>query len=213
MGSAVRSWHYLEQALLLIITMQVKWILIRWLLHQYRFPDTIQLGDVKQINPEDLPEIDLLIGGSPCQDLSAANTTKEKKGLDGERSGLFWEYVRLLKALKPRWFVLENVASMSNKNKQIITDILGVQPIKINSALVSAQNRNRLYWTNIPDIQQPEDRGILLRDILEPYSEVDERMVYKGKSFVLTATYAGAMEKNSVEKRQRTMVRWAKTCK
>ena len=132
---------------------------------RYRFPDTIQLGDVCQISPEDLPEIDLLIGGSPCQDLSISNNNR--KGLEGSKSKLFWEYVRLLKALKPKWFVLENVASMSKKDKQVITDTLGVQPIMINSALVSAQSRKRLYWTNIPDIQQPEDKNILLKDIVE----------------------------------------------
>lgn len=132
---------------------------------QKNFPNTEQLGDVKNVWAKNLPKIDLLIGGSPCQDLSIAK--QNRQGLSGTRSGLFWHYVRLLRTLKPRYFLLENVASMSQKDKEKITEILGVQPILINSALVSAQQRKRLYWTNIPNILQPEDRGILLKDILD----------------------------------------------
>ena len=132
---------------------------------QKNFPNTEQLGDVKNVWAKNLPKIDLLIGGSPCQDLSIAKVGR--KGLDGERSGLFWHYVRLLRTCKPKYFLLENVASMSKDNKQKITEVLGVEPILINSALVSAQKRKRLYWTNIPNITQPEDRGILLKDILD----------------------------------------------
>lgn len=132
---------------------------------QKNFPDTEQLGDVKNVWAKNLPKIDLLIGGSPCQDLSIAKVGR--KGLDGERSGLFWHYVRLLRTCKPKYFLLENVASMSKDNKQKITEALGVEPIMINSALVSAQQRKRLYWTNIPNITQPEDKGIVLKDILE----------------------------------------------
>jgi DNA (cytosine-5)-methyltransferase 3A len=141
------------------------------------YPDIVQCGDVKNIrnvNPSFFKtEIDLLIGGSPCQDLSIAK--KDRKGLDGERSGLFWEYVRILKEVKPKYFILENVNSMPKEAKQIITETLGVEPIMINASLVSAQNRKRLFWVGkwngtkyetVP-IAQPEDRGILLRDILE----------------------------------------------
>jgi DNA-cytosine methyltransferase len=177
-------------------------------------PNTIQVGDVKKVSGgiRDVREqiiilndIDLLIGGSPCQDLSIAK--KNREGLSGSRSGLFWEYVRILKEIKPKYFVLENVNSMPKEAKQIITEVLGVEPIMINAALVSAQNRKRLFWTNIPNIGLPEDRGILLRDILQPNTEVDERMVINGKSFSLTASYNGAVEWNSVERKQRTMVR------
>jgi DNA (cytosine-5)-methyltransferase 3A len=144
------------------------------------YPDIFQLGDVKNIRqsaseglifPPNFRQekwgggIDLLIGGSPCQDLSIAK--KDRKGLDGERSGLFWEYVRILKEVKPKYFILENVASMPKEAKELITKTLGVEPIMINAALVSAQNRKRLFWTNIPNVTQPEDRGILLKDILE----------------------------------------------
>ncbi len=114
---------------------------------------------------------DLLIGGSPCQDLSIAK--KNRKGLDGERSGLFWEYVRILKEVKPKYFILENVNSMPKEAKALITETLGVEPIMINAALVSAQNRKRLFWTNIKGVTQPKDRGIVLKDILE--KKVDEK--------------------------------------
>jgi len=137
------------------------------------YPDTIQLGSVTDIDLSLLPtQIDLLIGGSPCQDLSSAKAGR--KGLDGERSGLFWEYVRIWKALKPKYFVLENVNSMPKEAKRIITEVMGVEPIMINAALVSAQNRKRLFWTNIcsdilgnQNMPLPGDRGILLKDILE----------------------------------------------
>ncbi len=129
----------------------------------------IHLGSVTDIGVDkffnDLPQIDLLIGGSPCQDLSIAK--KDRKGLDGERSGLFWEYVRILNEVKPKYFILENVASMPKEAKAIITEALGVEPIMINASLVSAQNRKRLFWTNIPNVTLPEDRGIMLKDILE----------------------------------------------
>jgi DNA (cytosine-5)-methyltransferase 3A len=121
------------------------------------------MGDVKDLTAGVLPKIDLLIGGSPCQDLSFAG---KGKGLEGDRSSLFYQYVRLLKECKPKYFLLENVR-MKQEYQDIISDLLGVQPIKINSSLVSAQNRVRLYWTNIPGILQPEDKGILLKDILE----------------------------------------------
>lgn len=132
------------------------------------WPANIPIGDVKKvsfIDGKNKTQIDLLIGGSPCQDLSIAK--KDRKGLDGERSGLFWEYVRILQEVKPKYFILENVASMPKEAKAIITEALGVEPIMINAALVSAQNRKRLFWTNIPNVTLPEDRGILLKDILE----------------------------------------------
>lgn len=131
---------------------------------QKNYPDTIHLGDVNGFESWNLPRIDILIGGSPCQDLSIAK--QDRKGLDGERSGLFWKYVGCLKKFKPKYFLLENVASMPKEAKEIITKILGVEPVLINSALVSAQQRKRLYWTNIPNITQPKDKHIYLKDIL-----------------------------------------------
>lgn len=134
---------------------------------QKNYPDIVQIGSVVDFHPTPLicGQIDLLIGGSPCQDLSIAK--KDRKGLDGKRSGLFFEYVRILKEVKPKYFVLENVNSMPKEAKAIITKVLGVEPIMINAALVSAQNRKRLFWTNIPNVTLPENRGILLKDILE----------------------------------------------
>jgi DNA-cytosine methyltransferase len=90
---------------------------------QKNFPNTIQVGSVTELKGDDFTDIDLMIGGSPCQDLSIAK--KNRKGLDGERSGLFWEYVRILKEIKPKYFVLENVNSMPKEAKQVITEALG----------------------------------------------------------------------------------------
>lgn len=123
-----------------------------------------RLGDVRSVGF--IPKVDLLIGGSPCQDLSISK--KNRKGLEGERSGLFWEYVRILKLLNPRYFILENVASMPKADKDIITREMGVEPIMIDASLVSAQSRKRLFWTNIPVVGLPVDRGIRVKDILEP---------------------------------------------
>ena len=148
------------------------------LVAQKNHPDTIQLGSVVGLSP---PECDLLIGGSPCVDLSIAK--KDRKGLDGEHSGLFWEWVRVWKETKPKWWVLENVASMPKKDRDIITATLGVEPVMFNASLVSAQCRKRLFWTNIK-FDLPEDKGILLKDILE--AEVDERFYVK-KEFHKTA--------------------------
>ncbi len=151
----------------------------KWAIEATRrnWPDTLELGDVRGVNARgewanergtgifDLVGLDLLIGGSPCQDLSVAKHGRE--GLKGARSGLFYEYLRLKRELRPRYFVLENVASMPREARDEITKEMGVEPIMINAALVSAQNRKRLFWTNIPGVTQPEDRGIYLRDILE----------------------------------------------
>lgn len=129
---------------------------------KFNYPNTIHLGDVKNVSSSNLPNIDLLIGGSPCQSFSAAGNGA---GFNG-KSGLFWEYVRILKEINPTYFLLENV-KMKREWQDIISNELGVQPIEINSKLVSAQNRPRLYWTNIPNILQPEDKNITMKDILE----------------------------------------------
>jgi DNA-cytosine methyltransferase len=173
---------------------------------QARHPDIIRpVNDVRFLSKLMLPEIDLMIGGSPCQDLSIAK--KERKGLSGDRSGLFWEYVRILKEVKPKFFILENVASMPKADRDIITEEMGVEPVMFNASLVSAQTRKRLFWTNIK-FELPTDRGILLKDILQPDAEVDERMTTKdGKAYTLTASYNGAVAKNSIERKQRTMVK------
>lgn len=130
---------------------------------QHNYPNTIQLGDVTQIKSENLPQIDLLIGGSPCQGFSFAG---KQLNFEDPRSKLFFEFVRLKNELNPKYFLLENVI-MKQEFQDIITQFMGVEPIRINSNLVSAQTRERLYWTNIPNVEQPEDVGILLEDILE----------------------------------------------
>lgn len=133
---------------------------------QENYPNTIQLGDVTKLDLDKLDKIDLLIGGSPCQNLSMAMKTAERKGLKGEKSKLFWEYVRVLKYIQPKYFLLENVASAKKEDIDVISQVLGVEPIRINSRLVSAQLRGRLYWTNIPNITLPKDKQIKLQDIL-----------------------------------------------
>lgn len=149
---------------------------------QANFPETIQVGDVCNLEGKDFKNIDIIFAGSPCQGFSRAG-----KGLafDDPRSALFFEFVRLLKEIKPKYFLLENVR-MKQEFQDIITeqvsacypdfeggDLFGsqIKPILINSALLSAQNRERLYWTNIPGVEQPEDKGIVLKDILEENPE------------------------------------------
>lgn len=152
---------------------------------QANFPNTIQLGDVTKLDLTKLEKIDLLIGGSPCQDLSIANVINKgnQEGLNGKKSCLFYEYVRILKQIKPKYFLLENVANMKNKDKEIITNILGVEPIEINSNLVSYQNRNRFYWTNIPDVTIPQDKNISFQDyICKDYEKCKEYKVNKTPS-------------------------------
>lgn len=129
---------------------------------QHNYPETIQIGDVTQVKGSDLPQIDLIIGGSPCQGFSFAG---KQLNFDDPRSALFFEFVRLIEECKPKYFLLENVV-MKKEYEDVITEHMGVEPILINSNLVSAQNRKRLYWTNIPNIKQPEDLNIKMSDIL-----------------------------------------------
>lgn len=153
-------------------------------------------------------KIDLLIGGSPCQDLSIAK--RNGKGLDGDRSSLFFEYLRLLNKIKPKFFVLENVASMKKVDKDKITECLfGIEPIKIDSALLTAQQRKRLYWVGAlqtdasykkVEIGQPEDKGILLKDIIE--SGDTEKL----KSYCITATYSRACPEDYFNHGQRQLI-------
>lgn len=133
------------------------------------YPDIVQLGDVTQWRSWgiDWSSIDLVIGGSPCQGFSSAG---KKLNFDDPRSKLFFEFVAIVDHVKKHnpaaLFLLENV-KMSGESRDIISQKLGVTPVGINSALLSAQNRNRLYWTNIGEIPQPQDKNILVTDILE----------------------------------------------
>ena len=183
---------------------------------QYNFPDTIQLGDVRFIDARKLGYIDLLIGGSPCQSFSFAGKrlgmcTKEseeiytlsrylelkQEGFEFEgQSYLFWEYVRILNELRETnpniFFLLENV-EMGSKWERVLSDTVELQGVHINSSLVSAQVRKRIYWTNIrtasdlfgnqsTDIPQPRDRGIMLRDILQDDADIDESYYLKDEA-------------------------------
>ena len=137
---------------------------------KYHFGDKItQLGDVRNVNGNDLPNIDLLVAGFPCVDLSSMR--KDRLNLEGEKSGLFFEALRIHEEIREKnpncVFLYENVGSMCKHAKKRIDDLLGVTGIPINSNLVSAQNRHRIYWTNIPNITLPENRNIKLQDIIE----------------------------------------------
>ena len=173
---------------------------------QANYPDTVQIGDVTQVDHTRLPfdGIDLLMGGSPCQGFSFAG---KQLNFDDPRSKLFFEFVRLKDELKPKYFLMENVL-MKQKSQDIISKYLGVKPVMINSSLFSAQNRKRLYWTNIPfDTMPTADKGIVLQDILEEDGVANEAMTNKlGKSHCITARYNGAVWWNSIQRRQRTMV-------
>lgn len=174
---------------------------------QANHPETAQLGSVVELSVKNR-EFDLLIGGSPCQDLSIAK--KDRKGLDGQRSGLFYEYVRIRNEIKPKYFILENVNSMPKEAKEQISEILGVQPVMINASLVSAQNRKRLFWVGKlvgdkyeqVEISQPEDRGIMLKDILE--KDVDT-LYFLNKDTALTPSsnkdVAGTLDTGTWAKR------------
>ena len=130
---------------------------------KFNFPDIIRLGDVTKITGDEIKEpVDLLIGGSPCTDFSFAGKMLQ---FNGEKGKLFFEYERLLKILKPKYYLLENV-KMPHKSSDIISDMLGVDYVEVNSHLLSAQNRRRYYWSNLK-ITQPKPQGLLLKDIIQ----------------------------------------------
>ncbi|MHA2013314.1 MAG: DNA (cytosine-5-)-methyltransferase [Candidatus Helarchaeota archaeon] len=176
---------------------------------QKNYPQTIQIGDVSKIkyknkvlyNSENGKyweidnRIDLILTGSPCQGFSFAG---KQLNFEDPRSKLFFEFIRLLKEVKPKYFLLENVR-MKKEYQDVISEKVGVEPIKINSALVSAQNRVRLYWTNIKYIRQPRDKGLLLKDIIET------GLVDKNKSYAIDANYfkGGNLEQYFIKKRRR----------
>ncbi len=148
---------------------------------QKNYPNTKQIGSVTEVKGKDLPKIDLIICGSPCQGFSFAG---KQLNFNDPRSALFFQFVRLLRECKPKYFLLENVR-MKKEYQEIISEYLGVEPVMINSALVSAQNRVRLYWTNIPGLIQPEDKGLVLKDIIEDgVSDIlsDKEMAYMLRS-------------------------------
>lgn len=165
------------------------------------YPQIEHKGNVFDADFKQYKGFDLLIGGSPCTYWSIAKNNRETTP-DGQGGQLFMQYVRALKESECRWFLYENNYSIHKNIKAFISEQLGVEPIMINSALVSAQTRKRCYWTNIPNVSQPEDKGILLEDIIigGGYG------IHGMKSRCLTASYNGAVLWNSLERSQRTMV-------
>lgn len=165
------------------------------------YSNTIHIGDVNNIDfDEYIGKIDLLLGGSPCTFWSIAKKNREINK-DGEGWKLFSRYLDAFNIIKPKYFLYENVASMPNTIKEFISEEFGCQPIMINSALVSAQERKRYYWTNIPGIQQPEDKGIYLQDVLE--SGFTDRI----KSYCIDASYfKGGNLEQYFEKKRRQLV-------
>lgn len=158
---------------------------------QKNFPNTIQLGNVKEVHCKDNQllvedrvvfegEIDLLIGGFPCTSVSRAVINSEYyTGLESGQSSLFYELARLIKEVKPKHFLVENVTGMTNEDKEIISEFLGVEAIKINSNVFTAQDRERYYWTNIPQNPLPESKNLVLSDIVLPHEEIPEKYWYK----------------------------------
>jgi DNA-cytosine methyltransferase len=186
---------------------------------QKNYPDTIQIGDITKWREWNIEKPDMIIGGSPCQGFSFAG---KQLNFNDPRSALFFVFVDILKHYKPKYFLLENV-KMKKEYKDVISRILGeiypeavsqtelfaenyLEPIQINSALVSAQNRQRLYWTNIPGIEQPEDKGILLKDIIEEgqgiINNYGKIKVQDDKSNCIDANYHKGMDNHG----QRTVV-------
>jgi len=155
------------------------------LITQKNYPNTKQVGSVVDLKSSNLPKIDLLFGGSPCQNLSQAviNNIKHNKGLQGEKSSLFYEYLRMLTETKPKYFLLENVGGMSKLNKDLISEALEVEPYLIDSNLFSAQDRKRYYWTNIQVDMNITDKGIILDDIVQNAEDVAEKYWYD-KDFI-----------------------------
>ena len=183
---------------------------------QANFPNTIQLGDVSKVSASSFNhDIDLLMGGSPCQGFSFAG---KQLNFDDPRSKLFFQFMRLLDELKPKYVLLENVR-MAKRSQDMISSRIGFQPQALNSSKASAQNRYRLYWFGkrvereggkygydaIP-IEEMRDKKIVMQDILEDGYATDVMTNAQGKSHCVTARYNGAVWWNSIERKQRTMV-------
>lgn len=179
---------------------------------QHNFPEHKQMGDVFKADFTQYKGVDWLIGGSPCTYWSISQN-KEKR--ETVASGIGWElfsqYVRALREAEPKFFLYENNKSMSNEIRKSITETFGFEPIMVNSALVSAQNRQRLYWVGVrqddgtyrrADVTQPEDRGILLKDVLDSGMNLSQN----DKSYTLTTRCQGAIPEDTLSKGRHTMV-------
>lgn len=165
------------------------------------YPQIEHCGDVTASDFEQYKGFDLLIGGNPCQDLCGMGS---RQGLQGSKSGLFFEYLRALKEVKPKYFLLENNASMTQENKDIISEYLGVEPVFINSIDFSAQNRKRLYWTNIP-IKEWIPKDIILRDIAEPIEEKKDFLITDKVKKYKSSEFDGRKIQKTVSAKIRTL--------
>ena len=161
---------------------------------KHNYPQIEHCGDVTKADFTQNEGFDLLIGGSPCQDLCSMGS---HKGLAGEKSSLFFEFARALKEVKPKYFLLENNASMTKENKAIITRIMGVNPIMINSADFTPQNRKRLYWTNIP-ILKWTPKKLVLSDIAQPIEQKQEFLITDKVFKYLSEEYTGRKTQRTV---------------
>ena len=178
---------------------------------KHNFPNTKHIGSVVDVKWNDLPKIDLLIGGSPCQGFSFAG---KQLNFDDPRSKLFFEFVRLKNECNPTYFLLENV-KMKKEYQDVITEHLGVEPIEINSNLLSAQNRKRIYWTNIPGVSIPNDKGILLKDIVHENESIDTALnggyaewFAKNAEFQLSKKYSSLSPDKAITMTARQYASW-----
>lgn len=178
---------------------------------KHNFPNTKHIGSVVDVKGNDLPKIDLLIGGSPCQGFSFAG---KQLNFDDPRSKLFFEFVRLKNECNPTYFLLENV-KMKKEYQDVITEHLGVEPIEINSNLLSAQNRKRIYWTNIPGVSIPNDKGILLKDIVHENESIDTALngnyaewFAKNAEFQLSKKYSSLSPDKAITMTARQYASW-----
>jgi DNA (cytosine-5)-methyltransferase 3A len=167
---------------------------------RFNYPGIVQYGDVMTADFSMFKGFDMVIGGSPCTFWSCAKGKDREDSKGGVGWLLFSRFVDAVRIVRPKWFLYENVASMPSAIKTYISEEFNAKPIMINSALVSAQQRKRFYWTNIPGVGQPHDKGIMLKDILENGMPMTE------KSYCMTARYNGAELRNTLEKKQRSMV-------
>lgn len=168
------------------------------IVNDHNYPDTIQLGDISKIDSSELEDIDLLVGGSPCQGFSFAG---KQLNFEDPRSKLFFEFVRLLKEIKPKYFLLENV-KMKQEYQNIISKYLGCEPIAINSSVFSCQSRERLYWTNIPNIKEPINNNKTIKSELGYNTVIDAiynhrpKRIYHEKAPTIRAGRQGQTNEN-----------------
>lgn len=170
------------------------------------YPEIEQKGNVINADFKQYKEFDLLIGGSPCQDLCGMGS---RKGLAGEKSGLFFEYLRALQEIKPKFFLLENNASMSKVNKDKISEYMKCEPVLIDSGDFSAQIRKRLYWTNIP-IHEYAKKSITLKDVVEKNVQHEE-VTDKINKYVISGQYKGRKIEKTVRKSIRELNQKSRT--